>query len=306
MNIITLTMNPALDMSCTTDEVAPNRKLRCGPPRFDPGGGGINVSAVIHELGCESTAVFPFGGPAGEQLVELVNGRSIRCRPVEIGQPTRTNLSVRDESTGKQFRFVMPGAELSEDEIDACLDALWNNGPPPDLLAVSGSFPPGVLPDFMTRLAEETHRRNIRLAVDASGEPLRKAAEAGVFLLKPNEQELADLTNTDPDADEEPDRALSQLMEQNDCENIVLSLGGGGAVLASRDGIEQRSAPEVDVKSRTGAGDSMVGGILTGLCREYDLRDAVRLGVAAGSAAVQTEGTELCRREDVDALFKAD
>lgn len=296
-------MNPALDMSCTTEEVAPNRKLRCGPPRYDPGGGGINISAVIHELGGESTAVFPVGGPAGEQLVGLVNERGIRSRPVEIGQPTRTNLSVRDESTGKQFRFVMPGAELSEDEIDACLDALWNDDQP-DLLAVSGSFPPGVSPDFMTRLAEEAHDRNIRLAVDASEAPLRKAAEAGVFLLKPNKRELADLTDTDPDSDGDLDRALSKLMEKTGCENIVLSLGGDGAVLATCNGIEHLTAPDVEVKSRTGAGDSMVGGIIAGLGRGYPLHDAVRLGVAAGSAAVQTGGTELCRREDVDALFE--
>ncbi len=302
MKILTLTMNPALDMSCTTGEVAPNRKLRCEPPRFDPGGGGINVSAVIHEMGCKSTAVFPCGGPAGEQLVELVKTRGIRCRPVEIRNPTRTNLSVRDKSTDKQFRFVMPGAELSEDEIDACLEALWTADTPPDLLAVSGSFPPGVSPDLMTRLAEEARERNIRLAVDVSGEPLRKAVEAGVFLLKPNEQELADLTDTDPDAD--PERALSQLMEETNCENIVLSLGSSGACLAAAGAVERFSSPEVEVKSRTGAGDSMVGGILTGLCRGYPLRDAVRLGVAAGSATVQTEGTKLCRRREVEELFE--
>jgi 6-phosphofructokinase 2 len=304
MNVITLTLNPAVDISSRTDEVEPNCKLRCKTPRYDPGGGGINVSAVIKELGEKSTALFPCGGPAGRRLISLIKERGIQCRPIEIKNPTRSNLSIRDDSSGKQFRFVMPGAELDSEEIETGLNTLWSMDPTPDILVISGSLPPGVPPDVMTRIANESRRRDVRLIVDASGEALNKAAGAGVFLLKPNQKEAEDLTGRKMDSPEDRDSALTELMEQTDCEAVVLSMGHKGVCLATREGTECLPAPDVEVKSQTGAGDSMVGGIVAGLCRGDSLRDAVRLGIAAGSAAVMTAGTKLCQRRDVEVLLK--
>lgn len=304
MNVVTLTLNPAVDISSRSETVEPNRKLRCEAPRYDPGGGGINVSAVIQELGEDSTAIFPCGGPAGKQLIDLVEKRGIRCRPIDIKNPTRSNFSIRDESSGKQFRFTMPGAELDSEEIKTCLDTLWSITPPPDILVISGSLPPGTEPDIVTRIAEAANQRSVRLIVDISGEALKKAVRAGAFLLKPNQKEAEALTGQRIESPESRNKALMQLIEQTDCHAVVLSLGHHGVCLATRNGTKCLPSPEVEVKSRTGAGDSMVGGIVTGLLREYSLRDAVRLGIAAGAAAVMTSGTELCHRNDVEQLFE--
>ena len=304
MNVATLTLNPAVDVGTRIERVEPNRKLRCAPPRHDPGGGGINVAAVLAELGCNAVAVFPWSGSTGEQLVELVRRRGIECRPVETGGLTRRNLSVREESSGRQYRFLLPGTKLEPDAASMCLAEVWQIDPPPDFLVLSGSFPPGLPGDFMQRVVHECRNRDVRLVVDVSGEPLRIAADEGVFLLKPNRRELAELSGDNTESAEKQEKELARLVGPGRSKVAVLSLGGKGIRFATAEGIEFLEAPEVEVNSRVGAGDSMVGGIVAGLCRGLSMREAIRLGLAAGSAAVMTSGTELCRRDDVERLFE--
>lgn len=304
MNIVTVTLNPAVDVSTRVERVAANRKLRCESPRFEPGGGGINVSVAMAELGSKSTAVTLCGGPPGEIIRQLLAERGIDHRPIEIAGWTRWNLAARDQSSDEQYRFLMPGPQVSEEEVAICLDLLESLDPRPDIIVVSGSFPPGVPAATMHDLAAVARTHDARLVVDSSGKALEIAAGEGVFLLKPNMRELQELTDEDTSTEAGQEKAIKRLVSQGGCEVAILSLGAAGVLMATGSHIERLRSPTVPIVSRVGAGDSMVAGILTGLDRGDDIRDAVRLGIAAGSAAVMTPGTELCRREDVERLYK--
>src|SRR6516165_11753766 len=122
--IATLTMNPARDIATTTDRVEPAHKLRCSTPRYDPGGGGINVARAVHALGGEALAIFPVGGPAGEMIHHLLDQEGVCHHPIAIGGFTRESLAVEDRQKGEQFRFILPGPEISETDQERCFDQL--------------------------------------------------------------------------------------------------------------------------------------------------------------------------------------
>ena len=303
--IVTLTMNPALDLATETEEIRPTVKLRCSTPRFDPGGGGINVARVVKRLGGDTLALFPAGGAAGSMLKELISAEGVPYRTIPIAGHSRQSLVVTEHQTGLQYRFVLPGPEISAAEQQACLDAVAELSPAPGYLVMSGSLPPGVRPDFVVRVAEIARRIGARLVLDMAGDGPRAAAGAGVFLLKPNEEEFAELVGRPIGDEEDMIAAGRQLIEHGLADVIVVSLGERGALLVSADTAEWISAPEVPVVSAVGAGDSMVAGMVCGLASGLSLREAVRLGVAAGAAALITPGSELARREDVEGLSRA-
>ncbi len=302
--IATLTMNPALDMSTETDELVANQKLRCSRPRYEPGGGGINASRAIALLGGTSVAVYTAGGQTGRALRQLLDAEGVEAAPIEIAGTTNESFHVAERSTGDQFRFTMPGPHLSEQEWRACLDEVAGLAPEPEIVVASGSLPPGAPDDFHTRLASTVNDRGGRLVVDTSGEALQHAIQAGVFLVKPNIRELGQACGRELRTSGEAEDAARSLIAGTPTQTIVVSLGAEGAMLVTADGSERFPTPSTEVRSRIGAGDSMVGGTALALARGEDLVEAVRFGVAAGVAAVMTPGTELCRREDTERLYR--
>ena len=301
--ILTLTPNPAIDASTTVDRVIADRKLRCGVPRFDPGGGGINVARVIRRLGGDATAVFLSGGPTGELLQQLLERDGVPNRTVECAQWTRENITVVEESSGHQYRFGMPGPTVSTLEWDRVLELLRDWQPTPEFVVASGSLPPGLPDDAFAQVARIVNRRGSRLVLDTSGPALVNGICSGVYLIKPNLRELAQLAG-DTIADDEQLKAVAlSIVDRGWSEVVVVSLGARGAYLLSATECERIIAPIVPVLSRVGAGDSMVGGIVSALARGSSIHEAVRFGVAAGSAAVMQHGTELCHRADVDRLL---
>ena len=302
--IATLTLNPAIDKNTRVDRVVADDKLRCDAPRREPGGGGINVARVIHRLGGMGQALYTSGGPTGTMLEGLLDEEGVDHAPVEIDDWTRENMIVHESSTDRQFRFGMPGPQLTENEFTACLDALRALDPAPDYLVASGSLPPGLPDDAYAAVADAAHAVGARAILDTSGAALREARAAGWYLLKPNLRELEQLTGASLVTDDERIEAARDVIARGWCEVVVLSMGASGALLITADRAEHVRTPTVPIKSRVGAGDSMVGGLTLGLARAMDLDDAVRFGVAAGAAAVMTPGTELCRRVDTETLFQ--
>ncbi len=301
--VLTLTMNPALDKSTAVGQVVADRKLRCETPRWDPGGGGINVSRVLRRLGVESRAVYPAGGPPGDLIARLLEAEGVDQLRIPIAEWTRENLTVLEHSSGRQFRFGLPGPALGEAEWRQCLEAIESQDPPPSLIVAGGSLPPGAPLDFFAQLARVTRERGSSLILDTSGEALRRALEVGVYLIKPNLREFAALFPDEDLLDEGLHGAAQGLVEGGAAEVVVVSLGASGALLTSAEGSVRFAAPTVPIVSRVGAGDSMVAGIVCELVRGASIAEAVRHGVAAGSAAVTTPGTELCRAEDVSRLL---
>ncbi|MEO6969563.1 MAG: 1-phosphofructokinase family hexose kinase [Chthoniobacterales bacterium] len=303
-SIVTLTVNPAIDVAASVPKVFPDHKLRCGLARRDAGGGGLNVSRAIRLLGGQSLACYFAGGPSGEMLEALLEAEMLLHRRLPIKGWTRENFTATEEATGSQYRFVLCGPELSEEEWQRGLDLLASLEPEPDFAIASGSLATGMPDDFYARFARTMQERGARVIIDTSGQPLVEALRAGVFLIKPSLREMRALTGELLAAEAEQNAAAMGLIESGRCQAVMVSLGADGALLASRDGCERFPSPDVEVQSRVGAGDSMVAGIGLALVRGESLRDAARFGVAVGAAAVMTPGTELCRREDAERLFR--
>jgi len=302
--IVTITLNPGIDKSSSVDHVVAERKLYCSAPRFEPGGGGINVTRAIRKLGGESLALYPCGGANGETLKFLLDQEGLSHRPVPIKGWTRENLIVLEESTGLQYRFGMPGPELAEEEWQRCLEQISSLTPAPDFIVASGSLPPGVPQDIYARIARLGKRLGARVVVDSAGDPLRLALAEGVYLVKPNIGEFRDLVGSGGEDEAAVLELARKVVSERQSEIMAISLGAAGVVMVSEAGIERMQPPTVPIISKVGAGDSMVAGIVLSLSRGMSVREAVRFGVAAGSAAVMTPGTELCRREDAERLYR--
>ncbi len=302
---VTLTMNPAVDSSASVDRVVPDRKLRCGPPQEDPGGGGINVSRVLRRLGTDAPAVYPSGGPPGQLLGQLLDREDVTHWPVPVKGWTRENWNFREDQSGRQYRFCMPGPELSEEEAERCLALLRGVHPRPAYVVASGSLPPGVDPGFYARVARMVRESSSRLLLDSSGEPLRLALEEGVYLWKPSLREFEHLAGVAGGGEDGLVALARGYISRGACEILVLSLGAEGALWVTAAESQHVRAPEVPVSSGVGAGDSLLAGIVHAMTRGEGLAEAVRYGVAAAAASVMHPGTRLCRREDVEALLPA-
>ena len=300
--ILTLTVNPALDVSTSTEQVVSVHKLRCGSSRVDPGGGGVNVSRVVQRLGGRSLAVYTAGGPVGEAYRRLIEAERIPSLVVPVQGSTRENFTVDETSTGKQFRFVLEGPELSEAEWQACLDLVAQAVPPGGYVVASGSLPPGVPDDFYARVVRLAREGGARCIVDTSGPALTEALAEGVFLVKPSKRELGEYVGAKLDSEQSEVEAASALVAGGSAENVALTLGEAGAVLASKYGVVRLPVPSVPVVSTVGAGDSFLAAFVLRLAQGRSPEEAFRAAVAAGSAAVMTPATELCHRSDVEQL----
>ena len=302
--IVTLTMNPAVDVSTSVDRVEPTTKLRCAAGRRDPGGGGINVARVVRELGADALAIYPAGGVVGDQLQQLVKAEGVRSRVVPILGDTREDFNVVDETTGEQFRFILPGPRLHGSEWMACLQALGELEARPDVVCASGSLPPGAPDDFYARVAQVAAERRVRFALDTSGPALKAALRERVSLLKPNLAELQELTGAA--LDDEPARLAGcrDLIGRTGAEMVALTLGAEGAFLVTADRAWRAKAVRIRPASSVGAGDSFLGGMIWAIASGKSPEDALRYAMAAGSAALTAPGTELCRADDVRRLMR--
>ncbi|HDS9357900.1 TPA: 6-phosphofructokinase II [Enterobacter chengduensis] len=300
--IYTLTLSPSLDSATLTPQIYPEGKLRCSAPVFEPGGGGINVARAITHLGGKATAIFPAGGATGEHLVSLLDDERVAVSTVEAQDWTRQNLHVHVESSGEQYRFVMPGARLSDDEFRQLEEKVMAI-PRGALLVISGSLPPGVKTEKLTSLVQATQQRGIRSIVDSSGEALQAALAVGQLeLVKPNQKELSALVNRDLTQPDDVRSAAEELVRSGKARRVVVSLGPQGALAVDESGCVQVVPPPVKSQSTVGAGDSMVGAMALKLAQGASLLEMTRYGVAAGSAATLNQGTRLCSLADTQKI----
>jgi 6-phosphofructokinase 2 len=300
--IVTLTMNPALDTTTSVDVVRPTDKLRCATTRYDPGGGGINVARVAHVLGASVSAVFPAGGATGEVVMSLLHDAGVPFQQVPINAATRESFTVNETSTGQQYRFVLPGPRLTFIEQTRCLDRLRVLAEAAQFVVASGSLPPGVPPDFYQRVADICGHLGARLVLDTSGGGLR-CVSSGVYLLKASVRELRECVGRPLTTESEQFAAAHGLIASGRAHVVLVSLGSQGALLATQQGSQRFSAIPMGFGSGVGAGDAMVAAITVGLTRGWPLAKSVRLGIAAGAAMLMTPGTAACARADVEKLF---
>ena len=302
--IITLTINPAIDKSTTVKGIKPNSKLRCEAPVYEAGGGGINVSRVIGELGGSSLCMYMAGGPTGNHLRDILIDLDILQQVTPIEGWVRENISVTDTMNNQQYRFGMPGPMINESEWKKTLeqlDVLLTEG---DYLVASGSLCPGMPDDFFAQVSQIAQKKKTKFILDTSGDALLKGAQAGVYLLKPNLGELATLCGKQTISFMELESVSKTFLENNPCEVLVVSLGAQGAMMVTEDSVEYIAAPIVYQKSTIGAGDSMVAGMVLSLAKGESLSKMAQYGVACGTAATMTSGTQLCKKKDVEGLYE--
>lgn len=300
--ILTVTVNPALDVSTAVAAVTPEHKLRCEPARQEPGGGGVNVARVASRLGANVRAVVVVGGPTGSTVVALMEAEGLDVVPVVVDAETRQCLAVTERSTDRQFRFVLPGPAIDEVAIGRLgdeLDGLSGGARP--VVVISGSFPEGTEAGALSELIERLRLTDV--VVDTSGAALAEAVRSGVFMIKPSARELAAVVDRPLVTEADVIAAAKEVVADSSVGAVLASIGAGGAVLVQRDGRSVRlRAPAVRVRSAVGAGDSLVGALATGLARGEELVAAAALGVAAGTAATLSEGSGLCASADVQRL----
>lgn len=301
--IAALALNPALDVSTATDTVRPIHKLRCDAPAIDPGGGGINVARVIHRLGDAAAALFPAGGATGALLVQMLADEGIAADTVAFDALTRISFAVTEKQSADQYRFVLPGPAVPAAALEALVALLARRLQVARLLVVSGSLPPGLPDAYLRDIGRSAARAHVRIVLDTSVRLTEVGRALGAWALKPSLSEL-EAEAGEPLADPAAiTRAARALIEDGAAQFVFVSEGSAGATLVTRHEMMKVFAPDVEPVSAIGAGDSLVAGLSVALERGWAPIDALRYGVAAGSAALLTPGTQLALREDVERLF---
>jgi 6-phosphofructokinase 2 len=305
--ILTVTLNPAVDLAARTARVEPGPKLRLSAPVADPGGGGINVARAARLLGGEARAFVALGGAMGAQLGWMLRQHGLPFEAFEAPGETRHSLTVMEEASGLEYRFVLPGADWTGAQANRALDAIDAAAGRGGMVVLSGSQPPGVPDDFPSRLAARLAGRETVFVVDTSGAALDRLVDvperdhAPALLRMDGEEAEAIAGRPLPSPAETADFAAA-LVRRGVARQVVLARGADGSVLVEAGRRLHCRPPEVAVHSKVGAGDSFTGALVLALARGEDAAAALRLGTAAAAAAVMTPGTELCRPEDVARL----
>ncbi|PRX33811.1 6-phosphofructokinase 2 [Meinhardsimonia xiamenensis] len=305
-DILTITLNPAVDFATTAPRIIPDVKLRCSEPHVDPGGGGINVARAIRMLGGQATALIAIGGANGARLLQLLALEGVPTVAFQGPGETRMSFSVTDAASGEQYRFVMPGPAWQEEDVARGLVSIDQATGDGTLVVLSGSQPPGVAKEFPSILAEHVRGRGARLIVDTSGPALVHLAgqpHETVFCLRMDDAEAEALAGRKlPSRTDSADFA-SELVARGVARNVIVARGADGSVLANAEGRWHAVAPRVPVVSKVGAGDSFVGAFALWFARGEPVAEALKAGVAAAAAAVASEATRLCDRKLTETLL---
>jgi 6-phosphofructokinase 2 len=303
MKVVTLTLNPALDKSAKVDGIITEQKLKCHTITYQAGGGGINVSRVLNRLGIETQCIFPIGGDNGLKLKELLVNESLRIESIPIKSWTRENLSIIDTQNGQQYRFGMPGNTLIEQEIFELEALLEKTLSDEDVFVLSGSLAENTDATYYSRLIKKFTRKNIKVILDTAGTPLIEAVKEHIYLIKPNQRELAHLAGKEFLTKTEQEEYALNLIKTKNIKYVVVSLGSNGAFIASEAGIIYQSPPPIKVKSTIGAGDSMVAGLIYAITNNCSPEMILKWGIACGAAATMNEGMDLARKDIINQVF---
>lgn len=298
--IYTLTLNPALDISGTVEELIPNEKSYVENEIHTPGGNGINAAVIAHRLKGRVVATGFLGGSNGEEIASLLTKEGLRHEFLPIKGRTRMNLTVSNLKTHKQTRLSFPGPQIKRVELKE-LESYLSKLTEQDSILIGGSLPPGVSTQFVSSLVKKLSKRGVKCLVDMPGKSLKEIISSKPYFIKPNLIEFQDLTGKKV---ETVARILPLVKKLNDeIPLICVSSVEGGAILVNKTKAWFGKLPKVKIRSTVGAGDSMVGAIAAQLARDPDtpLDDLLRYGLAASCATLTEEGMVLGSRKSIEA-----
>ena len=300
--IVTLTINPTIDRVISVDRLAFEDRAYINSTRETAGGRGINASCVIHSFGGKTLALLICGGDAGKRLHEHLQCDGLEFQVVPVENEIRTNLTITDKH-GLTVNLNEAGPTLSKAEVarveklvEGTLDrAAW--------LMICGSMPPGVPPSFYGRLVAAARKKKVKTLLHADGEALRLGIEERPTVVTPNQQEADRLLGRTLLTRTHYLEAAERIRTMGP-ESVVLSLGSRGAVGAFREGIFEALPPRVDAVCPIGAGDALSAAYTWAMERKNNGVEALRWGVAAGTASARLPGMKFASLEQTQELYK--
>lgn len=297
MNIVTLTLSAALDIHCEASMLRIDHENIASVIGIDAGGKGINISKALKAMNTDSTAIAVLGDENADDFSKILEGQGIFLEKIIIPGRIRENITIHTEN-GKETRISFTGAKAPENlisEIERKLDGTVNSE---TLLTMTGRVPDGISIEDVKHLLKKLKAKGARIIIDSRSFTLDDLKEVKPFLIKPNEEEIASYMECEV-SDLKSASAAACALRSFGIENVMISLGNKGAVLAAENAVYEVEAPIIQAVSTIGAGDSSIGGILYALKNGEDFAKALKTAVAFGTAACLTEGTKPPKKEDV-------
>lgn len=298
MNIITVTLNPALDKTVMIEQLKPGGLNRVEEIRMDPGGKGINVAKVLKSFPVNVLATGINGGYAGRQLLDHLERLQISHRFSTSGGETRTNLKIVDRKTEVTTEINEKGTEVSAETIRHFRREFTGLLDEASLLVIGGSLPPGISPQFYAEIIREAEKKGVQTVLDADGEAFRAGLEASPSVVKPNIHELEQYLERALNDEDQVVDACRELLAKG-ISWVIVSMGGEGAILVSEDEVIRGRPFPIRPVSTVGAGDSMVAVIAFCLLENKNLEETARWATAAGTITASKPGTGVCRYQEV-------
>ncbi len=297
--ILTVTLNPAVDKVYFVERLNIGDVNRPVSQTCSAGGKGLNVARIAYTLGADVTALGFIGGRNGEYIRQETEKFGINCRFTVISGETRTNTNISDLS-GASTEILEAGPTVTKEEADRFIEDFTIAISDADVIAISGSMPKGIEPDFYCTLKNTA--QNKRVIIDASGEVLKKALDSHPFMVKPNRTEIEALLGFEPTDNKKLKKALIALWDSG-VKIPLITLGKLGAAAYVENQFLHFTPPSVTVKNAVGSGDSTIGGITYGIDKGLNIIDAIRLGMAAGCANTQFNETGFVSKELTEKYF---
>jgi 1-phosphofructokinase family hexose kinase len=300
--IITLTVNPAIDRTITVDRLAFEDRAYILSSKDTPGGRGINASNVIHAFGGKTIAVLPAGGTSGARFEEFLKDCGFPTVVVRIQNKVRTNLTITDKN-GLTMKLNEPGPTLTKAEVSKLDKAVRAQIDGASWLMLCGSLPPGVPGTFYASLIEFAHKKKVKTLLDTDGEALLHGIEARPTVVKPNQAEAERLLSSVLLTRTQYLTAVERILRMG-VECVVLSLGSRGVVSATAAGVLEVIPPRIDAISPIGAGDALSAAFVNAMEEKLSFPDALRWGVAAGTASAALPGMKFSTRAQAAKIYE--
>lgn len=301
--VLTITLNPSIDISVMVPHLTPNDKLRCESYEKEVGGGGINVAKGLHRLGIHAQALFFSGGHNGKFIESRLLAEQLIIHPLRLDPETRENITVIDQAKQLEYRLVNKGNEINPGEEKMVLDKMDELKVKPEFLVLSGSAPPGLSKEFVEKIVVWSVAHGSKLVLDLPGELLGEALKYRPYLIKPNLKEMSLIAGRKKLNPTEAIDTAKTWIEKEYAEIIVISMGDQGAIICNKNESYMLTPPKVKSLSTVGAGDSMVAGLLYKLHHRSNLRDVLMMGIACGTAATLSRGTKLFEQDQAFKLY---
>ena len=303
MKIITLTLSPAIDIHCNTDSFIAERENFAKITSRDVGGKGVNISRALLSCKIPSTAIVVVGEENADSFLSLLAADNIDCEAIWSQGLIRENITVH--TTGKkETRLSFDGFVGDDSLIDEVEDSLNEIAKSGDIVALVGSIPRGINTEKVKNLVHALKSKEIRVVIDSRSFTPTDIVECSPFLIKPNEEEITAYTKKAVESLEDATDAAKKIFEKG-VENVMISLGAKGAVLACSEGLFIANAPLISALSTIGAGDSSIAGFLAAYKDRKSPAECLKNAVAFGSAACLTEGTKPPKKEDIEQLIQS-